>query len=303
MQAFPSYSYDKKILQILLIDRTLNKNIVWATRDYKTNSWSFNPQDTIPLQIISQQKPVILPQAFKHQQYKTRRAQEKAEVFTPLWVCTLQNDLIDNEWFGRKDVFTTNEKITFSNKKGHRWTDYVSSKRLEITCGEAPYLVHRYNVISGEPIDLPQRMGMLDRKLRIVSENTKNVAEWLRWAKKAFQSTYGYEYQGDNLFLARRNCIDTFVDYYQARFQQTPKTKELKEIATIISWNLWQMDGLDCSVPYSHATPSQISLFSITNKQEKKQKSERIYACIRNWDTKKIIEYRQLISNNNKIVV
>ena len=36
-----------------------------------------------------------------------------AEVFTPSWICNAQNNLIDNAWFERKDVF--NKEI--SNEK------------------------------------------------------------------------------------------------------------------------------------------------------------------------------------------
>jgi hypothetical protein len=28
-----------------------------------------------------------------------------AEVFTPSWICNAQNNLIDNTWFGRDNVF------------------------------------------------------------------------------------------------------------------------------------------------------------------------------------------------------
>ena len=50
---------------------------------------------------------------------------------------------------------------------------------------------------------------MLDRKLRVVNENVDNEKEWLKWTKKAFESVYGFEYQGDNLFFARVNLVIT----------------------------------------------------------------------------------------------
>ena len=45
------------------------------------------------------------------------------------------------------------------------------SRRLDITCGEAPYLVSRYVRINGSAPTVPpvRRIGMLDRKLRIVN--------------------------------------------------------------------------------------------------------------------------------------
>lgn len=276
MEPFLSYNYEENILTTLLADQTSKQNIIWATSDYQIDAWNFRPQDVITTQIVSQQPPIILPRYCKHQEKQTSRSKKKGEVFTPLWVCTMQNDLVDTEWFQRENAFTVQEKVVFEDKQGKRWTDYVKSKRLEVTCGEAPYLVHRYNIVSGGTIQISERMGMLDRKLRVVSENAKTASEWLQWAKKAFQSIYGYEYQGDNLFLARKNCLDTFVDYYEAWFNEKPSDVHLNEIAEIISWNLWQMDGISYLIPQTN-----------------------LYARIRNWDTNKEFEYRELLESKS----
>ena len=62
----------------------------------------------------------------------------------------------------------------------------MKSTRLEIACGEAPYLVSRYDMSTGELIVPPyRRIGILDRKLRIVDENTDTKEEWLKWAFRA----------------------------------------------------------------------------------------------------------------------
>ena len=79
--------------------------------------------------------------------------------------------------------------------------DYIDSKRLEITCGEAPYLVSRYDASTGEMIDIHKRIGILERKLRVVNENANDETEWMKWAIRAFQGVYGYEYQGDNSYI------------------------------------------------------------------------------------------------------
>ena len=71
----------------------------------------------------------------------------------------------------------------------------MDSRRLEITCGEAPYIASRYDAATGEIIPLERRIGILDRKLRIVNENATDEDEWFKWAFRAFQSVYGYEYQ------------------------------------------------------------------------------------------------------------
>lgn len=122
---------------------------------------------------------------------------------------------------------------------------------MEITCGEAPYLVSRYDTTTGEPISLEQRIGMLDRKLRVISENAETSAEWLSMAQEAYKHTYGYEWQGDNLLLAREALLITFIEYYHAKFDKMPQERSLLYIAYIISWNLWQMDGLKGVVPNS----------------------------------------------------
>ena len=118
----------------------------------------------------------------------------------------------------------------------------MDSRRLEITCGEAPYLVSRYDTTTGELIVPPiRRIGFLDRKLRIVNENTSTEEEWLKWAIRAIQSCYGYEYQGDNLLIARINVLLSFYEYFIERWKHDPNMKILTRIANIISWNIWQM--------------------------------------------------------------
>ena len=140
---------------------------------------------------------------------------------------------------------------------------YVDSKRLEITCGEAPYLVSRYDTTTGEFLPIKKRIGILDRKLRVVGENTTNETDWFKWAKRAFESTYGYEYQGDNLLLARENLLWTFIDYYQEQFGKEPTLVLKKQIANVIAWNVWQMDGLNDTVPFctTEENERQLELF------------------------------------------
>ena len=92
-------------------------------------------------------------------------------------------------------------------------------------------------------------MGILDRKLRMVNGRQLNDKEWLQQVRLAFESTYGYEWQGDSLLLARENMLYTFIDYYKARYGSTPEISLLQDFAEIISWNLWQMDGLSYRIP------------------------------------------------------
>lgn len=259
------FELSPELLTTLLKDHTLSSperqvNIFWATDNYAHRGAGYQYNDQITAESITGENGmVIVPRSVKSRQQQQQRSREMAEVFTPSWICNAQNNLVDGAWFGREDVFNTENDdhtwtvnpapITFP--EGKTWRDYVRDTRLEITCGEAPYIVSRYDTVSGEPIPIEQRIGLLDRKLRVVSENTNTSGDWLQWAQVAFQNVYGYEWQGDNLLLARENLLMTFVDYYKAKFQGGPSLDVLLEITNIISWNFWQMDGLKCVVPES----------------------------------------------------
>ena len=258
-----------ELLYTLLKDHTLSTedkqvNIFWGTDNYadKGKGYQYNDQIT-PEAIIGDNRNVIIPRSLKAKTTQQQRSKEMAEVFTPSWICNKQNNLIDNEWFGREEVFnkeidnqdgshswiSTTAPVKFP--EGKTWKDYVNENRMEITCGEAPYLVSRYDTVTGEPIPVGERIGLLDRKLRVVSENTETSGEWLEAAQKAYKSIYGYEWQGDNIVLARENLLYTFVDYYKAKFGKDPELRSLLYIAYIISWNIWQMDGLKGVIPNS----------------------------------------------------
>lgn len=212
----------KPLLSLLLKDKTTGENIIWAT---DTHSGFMDEKD------ILLHSEMIRPRAEKSLDEQAARTKKKAEVFTPTWVCNRMNDNIDKA------------------AKRKTWKEYVDSRVLEITCGEAPFLVQRYDTVTGEPISLKDRAGLLDRKLKAVSENTGTYNEWLEWAIRAFESSYGYEYQGDNLLIARINLLLTFADYYKDRWEEEPGKRLLRRIANRIVWNVWQMDGLQGTIP------------------------------------------------------
>jgi hypothetical protein len=135
----------------------------------------------------------------------------------------------------------------------NNWQEYVSLLKLEITCGEAPYIVSRYDPVSDsqELVALAKRVGFLDYKLRVVSKYCDTAEDWIKWTKIAFQSSYGYEWQGDSLLIARENLLYTFIDYYEDKFKTSPSLNLQKEIAEIIVWNIFQMDGLRYVIPMS----------------------------------------------------
>lgn len=315
---------DPSLLAILLKDKTTGKNIIWATDNYSKYGEPYTSEKEIKIELItSLHNGIIKPRVEKSKEERLQRIRQKAEVFTPSWVCNLQNNLIDEVWFGRKDVFnaekehsweTTKEKIQFSDEKGKGWQDYVNSNRLEITCGEAPYLVSRYDTVTGEYIEVPNRIGLLDRKLRVVAENTDSREDWLKWATVAVQSSYGFEWQGDNILIARENLLFDVAEHYEAKFHEKLETQDLVGFAKIIAWNIWQMDGLKFVIPNSCCTKEIIEedLFEshVISKpcegcklgygEKSYFRHNGIYCKIRDWKENKTLRFVDIMKEGEK---
>ncbi|MBP7359432.1 MAG: restriction endonuclease subunit M [Prevotella sp.] len=255
---------DGDLLSLLLFDHTTRKNIFWATDNYANLGKGFQSGDEILIEnVTGEYGDVVKPRVKKSKKEQMSRVRDKAEVFTPSWICNSQNNLIDEAWFKRKNVFNTEiidedgnpswivntDKIIFPD--GKTWQSYVCENRLEITCGEAPYIVSRYDTTTGKRIPIERRIGLLDRKIRVINENVDDTGKWLEAVQDAYKSTYAFEWQGDNLLLAREAMMFTFIDYYKYKFGKKPLVKSMKYIAYIVSWNVWQMDGLKGVVPNS----------------------------------------------------
>jgi hypothetical protein len=135
--------------------------------------------------------------------------------------------------------------------KGKTWKHYIKDTRLEMACGEAPYITSRYDTTTGEFIPTENRIGLLDRKLRVINENVDDSGEWLEAAQTAYKNIYAFEWQGDSLLLAREAMLITFIENYRFKFGKEPLLKSIQYIAYIISWNVWQMDGLKGVIPNS----------------------------------------------------
>ena len=293
------------VLDTLLKDRSTGKNIIWATDPPEELQTVMYEPVTDRSQITTQQLglthyEVVLPRMMKQTDTQQQRTRKKGEVFSPAWVCNKMNNALDADWFrglGAEESagqFTVElpqgwqmveTPVQFPVCKGRTpaWVQYVQSRRLEVTCGEAPFLASRYDAATGEMIPVARRIGILDRKLRVVSENAATEDEWCKYATHAVQSTYGYEYQGDNLLLARVNLLLTYAEHLQARWQRKPTKEELQPIANIISWNVWQMDGLHLSVPGGKPQPEteQLDLFSMFGAAEPQPPT--VSCKVKNW--------------------
>lgn len=313
---------DPSLLRILLKDNTTEKNILWMTENYLAlgEGYEIKSEITIPL-ITGLNSNVIKPRTNKARKEQFHRIRDMAEVFTPSWICNRQNNLVDSAWFGRQEIFNkekkkswiaTKDKIVFPDEAKKSWRDYVLAPRMEISCGEAPYLVSRYDTTTGRVISLENRIGLLDRKLRIVTENTDSRDQWIIWSKKAIQNIYGYEWQGDNLLLARENIFLSYIDYFKAKFgRENPSIELLREIAEIISWNLWQMDGMKFVVPDSchDSVIVEQDLFEGTTETKVNcegcakydiKKHNGIYCLIKDWQEDKVIKAVTLLKGVSK---
>ena len=294
----------KDTLKILLQDKTTKKNIIWATDSYKNLGNEYKDKQQITIGSLTGIHSLILqPRISKSLQQQQDRTKQKAEVFTPCWICNKMNNYCDEQYFGRKEVFnkendnswnTIDDKINFANNS---WQDYVNLRKLEITCGESPFIVSRYDASTGVLIVPPiNRIGFLDRKIRVVNENTTNEQEWFDWIIKAYQSTYGYEFQGDSLLIGRINLLMTFVDNLEYKWLRQPTEKETETIANIISWNLFQMDGLTDTVPLGLPKPKveEMTIFDFLEEKEENEDEIAPDCKIYDWKNNKSIIFKKI---------
>lgn len=290
------------LLDILLLDHTTKKNIIWATDSYESRGKEFTPKKRINADLVTGiYWKLIQPRAAKSLDEQHQRTKDKAEVFTPLKIVDQMNKGVDSSG-------------TASIADETNWQEYVRQLKLEIACGEAPFIVSRYNPTAhtGKLIKLENRVGFLDRKLRTVSRYCDNKKEWLIWAKEAFKASYGYEWQGDNILIARENLLYTFIDYYVDKFGRTPKLSLQQEFAEIISWNIFQMDGIKYVIPMSchhetRITLGELALFWETPNTVEEYECEGCklnlsnkhngrYVKIMDWEENKTIKFIDLVT-------
>lgn len=283
------------VLSALLRDRSQPNStgsIIWATGAYANHGVGYAGSDMMTVETVRHLVSIgeLVPRCEKDADTQRRRTADKAEVFTPSWLC---NDMINgieecefgagarpfnDESDGPRGWKATVGGISFpdggatggaeSGKRlvpaRPRWYRYIGLRCLEITCGEAPYLTSRYDAVTNEPIPQAERIGFLDRKIRVAVENTPaGSAERKKAIDRALSSVYGFEYQGDNLFLARMNILLTWHEaaYETAdgegdapttvgrREDRWDEIDALAEAANTISRNIVQMDGITLTVP------------------------------------------------------
>ena len=280
------------ILKILLKDRTTGQNIIWATDSYQDMGGGYKAKDQIKENLLKNGAgQLIKPRVEKDDEEQNKRTRGKGEVFTPTWIIKKKIDLVEKELSQLK------------------LEDYIGQRWLEITCGEAPYMTSRYDTVTGEYLHIGERVGFLDRKLQRISKEIEDEEIWFSLALKAYQASYGYEYQGDSLLIARENLLNSFIDYYVAKFNHTPEIDKIEAIAKIISYNVFQMDGIKYTVPMSvkiiaKRQDVQLSLFGNTEPEDQQLEiaiEEGEEVKIKNWLNDSMVKFKDLVENKGRV--
>ena len=122
---------------------------------------------------------------------------------------TGRNNLLDEARFERRDVFnaTNGKKWTATKGKSHF---HGRAKRQDMAGLHKAHPAGNHLRGGGPlPCEPPRqrfgkndraeqrRIGLLDRKMRVVCENAANEAEYFHWAAVALKNCYGFELQGD----------------------------------------------------------------------------------------------------------
>ena len=277
------------LLDKLLLDRTTRRNIVWGSSAHAGLGKEYESGCEIRGELITGDRSgVIKTRARKELGARSDRTRKNGEVFTPLWICRRMNDYVDETW-------QETAAARGGKKLAARWRRYVDRRVLEITCGEAPYLASRYDAATGGEIPLAERIGIIDRKLRAVDENAETEGEWLKWAFRAFEAAYGYELLGDNLVIARVNLFMTFDENLRRRWGRAPTMRECQRLIKIITWNIWQADGLTGKVPRFeqwNGERRQRGLFDgIDGYTDETQSGEAPYCRVFDWRSRRSFEY------------
>ena len=261
------------LLKTLLKDKTTQRNIVWASQSYEGMGKAFCSDQ--PMQrnlLVGKHQSIVQPRVAKHARKQEQRTRSSGEVFTPPWLVDKQVSAVLAEW------------------KEMPLKEWVALRWLELACGEAPYIVTRYDSVTGDSIPVPKRVGCLDRKLQRISQEVTSEKEFIKLAKVAYESTYGYELQGDSLLLARENLLLSFCEHYEHKFGILPTIKAVKAIANIIVYNIFQMNGLTKRTPYSDRSVKevQMNLFDIETDGTLAPQGDML-TVVKDWKHKKLV--------------
>lgn len=264
----PFWSLDKKFKKTTNIQNILLKNRSTGDNIYIDKSSDKNKL----LQMLDVNDiEHIKPRYGKDKQSQKARTGKNAEVFTPQWIIANQNKLLDPK----------NKKIE----------QYVKTTWLEIACGEGSYIVTRYDMQTGQTISIDKRTGFLDLKFHKINKNVRKKKKWNRLAILAYKASYGLELQGDSLFLARKNLLYSYIEYYKRKWNRFPKYRDLERIAIIVSYNVFQMDIIqETELSTQSSCVGQLQLFMT--------EPNNPYVSVKRWTTGKMVPIDSFQVNN-----
>ena len=113
------------------------------------------------------------------------------------------------------------------------------------------------------------------------------------------------------MLIARENILLTVMEHYEALYDEIPNKDILIEFAEIISWNIWQMDGLKYVIPLS-CHNEDIEEFTLigTNiihkecpgcKKNAVTKHNGIYCKIKDWKKNKTVKYVNVVTRGKRV--
>lgn len=219
----------------------------------------------------------------------------------------------DVEWY-RRVVYSAVGRMALATLWNENDKGEISVRRLKRTTYE---LLKAYESIVPE-INSTSNYGeytdMLCDSILFTMENAGffyHRAEYYRIAKTkhiktgkaklcrgiyATEASYGYEYQGDNLLIARVNLLLTFIEYYADRWGYEPDIKLIHLIANKIAWNIWQMDGRQDTVPLGkpYERYHQLTMLETTPDTECEGKKKDVPCRVFNWRSKFSLEFQEI---------
>ena len=84
------------LLDRLLKNKTTKNNIMWATDAYAHYGHEYERNEEIrPHLITGENVDIIKTRARKEFEQQNQRTRKRAEVFTPMWICQMMNDKLD----------------------------------------------------------------------------------------------------------------------------------------------------------------------------------------------------------------
>lgn len=106
------------VLKQILLDKTTNSNILFATNDYLYNGIDFETKITLDALKDSLFRVSLQPRVAKKRDEQISRQKQKAEVFTPAWLCNVMNNTLDKLYFNKPPFNVEKSKFwSVINKK------------------------------------------------------------------------------------------------------------------------------------------------------------------------------------------